>query len=156
MRCLLPKGGSFGVVEARYTVTNITARYGEDYLFSDGQVVFQDGQDISNLTIPLLDDSTPEDQESFRLDLASVNGGARLGERKSLEIVLETSDNPDGLFGFVNKTRIVLSNPSTQQILKLGVARIGGARSFVRVRETFKCLRQTIQINIVFRIKTKR
>ena len=81
----------------------------------------------------MLDDDIPEDRESFRLDLTSVSGGARLGARRSLEIVLETSDNPDGLFGFVNQTRLVLPNANKTRSLKLGVSRIGGARSFTRV-----------------------
>lgn len=115
-------------------MTNITAKYGQDYLLSDGEVVFSNGQRTSNLTITLFDDKLPEDRESFRLDLTSVSGGARLGDRRRLEIVLETSDNPDGLFGFRNKTRIVFANPAEILDLKLGVARIGGARSFVRVR----------------------
>ena len=140
--CLLGffKGGLFGIIQAQYTVTNITAQYGKDYIFSDGSVTFNNGQRISNLTIPLLDDLIPEDRESFRLDLTSVSGGARLGTRRSLEIVLETSDNPDGLFGFVNGTRIVLANPNRTRSLKLGVSRIGGARSFVRVSETYRNL----------------
>jgi hypothetical protein len=123
----------FGVIQVQYSVTNITAEYGQDYIFSDGQITFNNGQQISNLTIPLLDDAIPEDRESFRLDLTSVSGGARVGARRSLEIVLETSDNPHGLFGFVNQTRLVFPNSNKTRSLKLGVARIGGARSFVRV-----------------------
>ena len=131
--CFSLQGGVFGSIQVQYTVTNITAEYGQDYIFSDGQITFNNGQRISNLTIPLLDDDVPEDKESFRLDLTSVSGGARLGDRRSLEIVLETSDNPHGLFGFVNQTRLVLPNSNKTRSLKLGVARIGGARSFVRV-----------------------
>lgn len=129
----LKKGGVFDAIQVQYTVTNITAQYGQDYIFSDGQVSFANGQRDANLTVALLDDVIPEERESFRLDLTSVNGGARLGSRKSLKIVIETSDNPDGLFGFVNQTRIVLPNSNQTRRLKLGISRIGGARSFVRV-----------------------
>lgn len=121
------------MIEAQYIVTNCTARYGKEFNLSDGQVTFNDGQSIYNLTIQLIDDDIPEDRESFRLDLTSVSGGARLGVHRSLEVVLETSDNPYGLFGFVNRTRIVLANSEQTRNLKLGVHRIGGARSFVQV-----------------------
>lgn len=126
-------GGEFGIIGVSYVVTNLTAQYGEDYLFSDGRITLDAGQRMFNLTIPLLDDNDPEDRESFRVQLTSVDGGARLGERNNVEIVIETSDNPDGLFGFTNQTRFVLNNPSATQFLMLGVSRIGGARSIVQV-----------------------
>ena len=121
------------MIEAQYIVTNGSAQYGKDFILSDGQITFNNGQRIYNLTIQLVDDDVPEDRESFRLDLTSVSGGARLGDRRSLDVVLETSDNPYGLFGFLNRTRIVLANSGQTRSLKLAVHRIGGARSFVLV-----------------------
>ena len=121
------------MIEAQYIVTNGTAQYGKEFILSDGKITFNNGQRVYNLTIQLLDDDIPEDRESFSLQLTSVSGGARLGDLRSLEVVLETSDNPYGLFGFVNRTRIVLANSEQTRSLRLSLHRIGGARSFVRV-----------------------
>ena len=126
-------------VEAVFHVTNGTAHYGQDFNVSGGEVLFASGQRQAKLTIPILDDSIPEQRETFTVRLLSATNGAKLGSKSSVVITIETSDNPQGLFGFVNETSLVLDNPNVTSQFKFGVARIGGAQNQIQVGRRAYC-----------------
>ena len=113
--------------------------FGKDYNTSSGSVVFKENQTDANLVIPIIDDSEPEQQETFTVQLVSVTGGATLGAQKSVNIVILMSDNPSGLMGFVNVTRLELPNPNVTRSLRFGIARSGGAQGQVKVRILYLC-----------------
>ena len=65
--------------------------------------------------------------------LDSVTGGAKLGSPTTVTVTIETSDDPGGLFGFVNASQLSLQNPSFSTDISLVIEREGGAEGAVEV-----------------------
>lgn len=130
----LKTGGSLGVVDVRFTVHNGTAFLGEDFALSDGVVQFSSGQSSSSINVSIIDDDIPEQRESFTVTLDSVTGGAKLSPPTTVTVTIETSDDPSGLFGFVNASQLSLENPSISKDISFIIEREGGAEGEVEVR----------------------
>ncbi|XP_048584248.1 adhesion G-protein coupled receptor V1 isoform X2 [Nematostella vectensis] len=127
-------GGTFGIIQVNYNVLNGTANHGEDYNVSSGVIIFKAGQYSAQLIVGIIDDVIPEQAETFSVQLISVTGGGRLGTKVTAQVQIETSDNPSGLFGFVNATDLQLVNPNITRTLNFGVDRVGGAQGIVQVK----------------------
>ena len=67
---------------------NQTAKRNVDFLMpaSGITVKFEDGQSTAYVTITLIDDSLVENEEMFTLAITSSSSGARIGERKYLNV----------------------------------------------------------------------
>ena len=123
-----------GVAEVRFSVRSGTATQGSDFILSDGIVPFSDGQNSARINIRIIDDDTPEHRETFTVTLDSVGSGAKLGSPTAVTVTIETSDDPNGLFGFVNASQLLLENPSISTDIKFIIERDGGAQGEVKVR----------------------
>jgi len=89
---------------------------------------------MSYIDIELFDDSIPEKQESFLIDLrALVAGKAQLSNMTRLTFVLETSDNPHGLIGLFNVSDYVIQNPLTNKKLDFRIQRLAGNVGTIQV-----------------------
>ncbi|XP_068693739.1 adhesion G-protein coupled receptor V1-like isoform X3 [Montipora foliosa] len=130
---LIREGGTLGVAEVRFSVRSGTATQGSDFILSDGIVSFSDGQNSARINIPIIDDDTPEHRETFTVTLDSVGSGAKLGSPTVVTVTIETSDDPNGLFGFVNASQLLLENPSISTDIKFIIERDGGAQGEVKV-----------------------
>ena len=82
----------------------------------------------------IVDDDIPEQRESFTVTLDSVTGGAKLSPPTTVTVTIETSDDPSGLFGFVNASQLSLENPSISKDITFIIEREGGAEGEVEVR----------------------
>lgn len=122
-------------VHAVFQVINGTAHYGQDFNVTGGHVLFIPGQRQAQIRIPIVDDNIPEHRETFTVHLMSTTNGASIGSKNSVRVTIETSDNPQGLFGFVNVTSLVVENPNATTQFSFGVARIGGAENQIQVRD---------------------
>ena len=127
------KGGSLGVADVRYTVHNGSAFLGNDFTKSGGVVHFSNGQNSSSINIPIIDDDIPEHREVFTVTLDFITGGAKLGSPNTTTVTIETSDDPSGLFGFVNASQLSLQNPSISTDISFIIEREGGAEGDVEV-----------------------
>jgi hypothetical protein len=82
-------GGSIGTVSVSYATSNGTALAGQDYTSTSGTLTFANGESgPMPIQIPLLDDATSENNESFTLALQNPTGGATLGTPSSTQITL--------------------------------------------------------------------
>lgn len=63
-----------------------------------------------------------------------MTGGAKLASPTTVTVTIETSDDPGGLFGFVNGSQLSLVNPSLSKDLTFVIRREGGAEGEVEVR----------------------
>lgn len=126
-------GGSLGVVDVAFSVQNGTAILGEDFSESGVTVQFSSGQTTSFINITILDDDVPEQRDYFTVSLDSVTGGAKLALPKTVTVTIETSDDPGGLFGFVNSSQLTVVNPSLSADLSFVIQREGGAEGEVEV-----------------------
>ena len=88
---LLRTGGSDGAVTVDYATANGTAIAGQDYSAISGTLTFGDGETDRQLTIPLINDTDAEDNETFTLTLSNPAGGATIGQAVQT-ITIEDND----------------------------------------------------------------
>ncbi|XP_015763361.1 PREDICTED: G-protein coupled receptor 98-like [Acropora digitifera] len=122
------EGGTLGATEVHYSVRGGTATQGNDFSSpARGTVLFSNGQNSATINITIIDDRVPEHRETFTVTLDSVTAGAKLGSPAAVVVTIETSDDPMGLFGFVNASDLSLENPSRSTDIGFVIEREGGA-----------------------------
>ncbi|VDI35962.1 G-protein coupled receptor 98 [Mytilus galloprovincialis] len=122
------KGGNYGGLTVRYTVTDINATAGVDYVIADTEVMIQDGESEATIDIVLQDDSIMEYAEQFTITINSIIGGAKLGAISTTTVTIAKSDYPNGMFGFKGPLKIVMVNPARQVQTTLTIERSGGVK----------------------------
>ncbi|XP_057301693.1 adhesion G-protein coupled receptor V1-like isoform X2 [Hydractinia symbiolongicarpus] len=131
---VIRSGGVFGSSEVIFTYTPISATINSDFMINITSITFLPGQNMSSIPVQLLDDAVPEGKETFELYLQNVIGKAMLGNKTQLIVVIETSDNPHGLFGFFNvSAEIYIQNPLSPVVFNITVSRIAGNLGPVQV-----------------------
>ncbi|HKQ16193.1 MAG TPA: Calx-beta domain-containing protein [Steroidobacteraceae bacterium] len=87
-------GGSSGAVSARLATSNGTAAAAADYTATDTIVNFADGDTTAKtVSVPILQDTTDEPDETVTLTLSTPTGGATLGAQTSAVLTI-TDDDP--------------------------------------------------------------
>ena len=113
---------------------------------------FANGQTSAFINITIIEDNVPEQRDYFTVTLDSVTGGAKLASPTTVTVTIETSDDPGGLFGFVNASQLSLVNPSLSTDLNFVIQREGGAEGEVEVRlislENKSCYPSKISLKI--------
>lgn len=90
---VLRTGGAAGAVSVSWATSHGTATDGEDYVESRGTLGFVPGQTEATLTVPLLDDLVPEDEDkTFSVTLSSPLGGAALGAVAACTVTIVDDD----------------------------------------------------------------
>jgi uncharacterized delta-60 repeat protein len=86
-------GGSNGVILVRYATMDGTATAGTDYAPQTGVITFADGDNAEKMiTIPILDDSIAEGDESFSVSMSNPIGGAAWGQAAATTVTILDSD----------------------------------------------------------------
>ena len=136
---LVRSGGTFGSVSVQYTIVNGQATVGQDYSLPPGSrtVVFAAGQSTANILIPIIDDSVPELQEDFTVQISLTPGSATsLGTVTAASVIIEASDSPFGDVGFsqAGVNGVLVPNPTVGPTsLSLPVIRSAGLNGITQV-----------------------
>ncbi len=97
--------GSSGVATVRYTTANGTganpAIAGQDYTATEGTLTFADGETSKSVTIPILNDTTPEETKEFGFGLGQTTG-AELGTNRTALIRIIDDDAVDSSYAFAS------------------------------------------------------
>lgn len=67
---------------------------------SSGELKFEPGQSEATIAINILDDSIPEEDESFRVRLKNPKGGAEIGVHSYVTVIIPSNDYAHGIIGF--------------------------------------------------------
>ncbi len=90
-------GGSAGIVSVQYSTMDGSASEGIDYTEVSGNLEWSDGQEgVHSFSVPLSDDSVPEDDETVNLILTQPAGGASLGANSSATLTVTDNDSASG------------------------------------------------------------
>jgi ribosomal protein L35AE/L33A len=84
--------GSMGAVSVVCTASDSSAIAGNDYTATQNTVSFADGEVLQNCLIPILDDSSYENEENLTVTLSSPTNGAVLGTTSSAVVTIEDND----------------------------------------------------------------
>ena len=69
-----------------------------------GVVTFNAGESRSEINLTIVNDVVPEFREIFIVELTKPVGGASIGDRRTVDVIIEENDYPFGLFGYVHIT----------------------------------------------------
>jgi hypothetical protein len=86
-------GGSAGTVSVNYSTSDNTAKAGQDYIATNGILVFNPGETSKTFTIPIIQDNGFESAEVLRLNLSNPTNGASLGDMKAI-LSIRNDDAP--------------------------------------------------------------
>lgn len=87
--------GSRGAVTLDYTTVDGEAIAGEDYVATSGVLVFEDGQTVATVQVPILNDSDSEGRHAFNVAADRVTGGATLGQPRTTTVTIFDDDAPN-------------------------------------------------------------
>ncbi|MFM6153245.1 MAG: Calx-beta domain-containing protein, partial [Sphaerospermopsis kisseleviana] len=86
--------GAEGFVSANISLSNGTATYPDDYNGTSISVLFANGETSKTVTIPLVDDTIYEGNETLNLTLTNPTGGATLGTQTTATLTIIDNDLP--------------------------------------------------------------
>jgi len=89
---VIRSGGSVGTVTVNYSTSNGTATAGVDYTAGSGTLSFASGQVVKTFTIPIINDSIDEPDETVNLTLSNPTGGASLGAQNTAILTITDND----------------------------------------------------------------
>jgi hypothetical protein len=103
---------TFGTVTVNYRTVSGTATAGVDFVPVQGTLVFNDGESLKTVTIPILEDSLVEYPESFSVVLSNPTGGATFGpgDAPTLNAEVGITDNdtpPRIIYGLTEDNRLI-------------------------------------------------
>jgi CSLREA domain-containing protein len=90
--------GSSGTVTVHYATSNGTATAGQDYTSASGTLTFAPGVTSQTFTIPILDDTLAEPNETVNLTLSGPTGGASLGTQSTAVLTILDNDTTNQVF----------------------------------------------------------
>ena len=125
-------GGSFGEVSVDYSTLDGTATAGSDYTSTSGTLTFADGVTSQAFSVPVLDDTDYEGNESFTVQLSNATGGATPGSPSLATVTIQENDPtpPAGSLQLSGATYSVAENGGS---VLLTVTRSGGSFGTVTV-----------------------
>jgi hypothetical protein len=89
---LTRSGGSDGAVSVNLATSNGTATAGGDYTATNTTVQFANGETQKSVSIPILNDTLTEANETFSIALSNPTGGATLGATSSATATIQDND----------------------------------------------------------------
>lgn len=89
---ILRVNGASGKVSVRYETVDGSARGGEDFVATSGDLTFEEGETWKIVRITMLPDAHNEPDEVFSLRLTSPSGGAVLGPPATVQITILDDD----------------------------------------------------------------
>jgi len=124
-------GGASGRISASYTTEFVSGgATTADVTPTTGSLVWESGDSSpKRVSVPILDDSIQEPDESFRIRLYSLTGGATVEGRGEIYAVIRDDELPSGLVDFTVPEMRVADNAGH---VSLTVRRTGSAQGAIR------------------------
>ncbi len=122
-------GGSNGAVSATVKLTNGTATAPSDYNNNSITVNFADGEISKTVTVPIVNDTLPEPDETVKLILTNPTGGATIGSQNTATLNIVDDDAAILITGFpqgsqgsnLGKSTIIISGQNFSPTDKISI-----------------------------------
>jgi photosystem II stability/assembly factor-like uncharacterized protein len=126
-------GGSAGAVSVQYSTLSGTAIAGQDFTATSGLLSWGDGETgAKTFSIPLINDTAFEPNETFSISLSNPTGGLELGAHAIATVTL-TSEDAQPLPGSVALSQPTYTVSEDGGSLLVSVSRSGGTAGAVSV-----------------------
>ena len=122
-------GGSSGVVSIVYHTVSGSAEAGDDFIETEGTLVFSNGVTSRVINIPIVRDELDETNETFSVSLNNPTGGAALSMHDTAVVVIKDDDSA-GIISFSALTYSVVESDTNFPVI---VRRTGGGADEVSV-----------------------
>jgi hypothetical protein len=122
-------GGGAGGVTVDFTTSDGTATAGLDYTNASRTLSFAANELSKTVTIPIINDTLDEPNETVLLRLSNPTGGASLGPKANAVLVIQDND----IGGTISFSAATYSVSETSTVARVIVNRTGGAASAVTV-----------------------
>ncbi len=119
-------GSTSGTVSVDYAFTDVTATNSVDYLGTNGSLSFTNGVTTLTVTLPIVDDSDIEANETLKIGLSNPSGATLVNYTNTTITIIED----DSSIAFTTNAVAVLETATT---VTLTVKRTGGTNSTVTV-----------------------
>lgn len=80
--------GAKGEVTIDYATQNVLAKAGQDFTETSGTLTFKEGEAQKLITIPILDDSNNDPNETFKFKISNATGGASVGSPDTTTVTI--------------------------------------------------------------------
>jgi len=97
--CVVTRSSGEGSLQVDYATEGVTANAGEDFVETSGVLTFAPGELEKEISVTIIDDDEPEEDEMFIVKLANPRPNAKLGS-EGMTIVTIIDDDEPGLLGF--------------------------------------------------------
>ncbi|KAM8777301.1 adhesion G-protein coupled receptor V1 [Rhynchonycteris naso] len=105
-----------------------------DFIPSSGELIFEPGDREAVITVNILDDTIPEEEESFRVQLKNPKGGAEIGINGYVKITILSNDDAYGVVGFAqNSLYKQVEEMEQDSLITLNVERLKGTYGRITV-----------------------
>jgi hypothetical protein len=91
-------GGDSGTLSIHYATSNGSAVAGADYTAVSGTLTFGPGESSQTFTVPIIDDTVPDPNETVNLTLSSPTGSATLGAPSTAVLTITDNDTTNQIF----------------------------------------------------------
>ncbi|MDB9435378.1 Calx-beta domain-containing protein, partial [Dolichospermum lemmermannii CS-548] len=119
-------GSLVGQVSVTLISTNGTAQAPSDYNQIPISVIFNDGENSKTVTIPIVDDTTFELNETINLALSNPSNGFNLGGQNTATLTIIDNDTPvPGILAFSSATYSI--NEDGTPVVAVTLTRTGGS-----------------------------
>ncbi|XP_073534717.1 adhesion G-protein coupled receptor V1 isoform X1 [Phyllobates terribilis] len=126
--------GTLGNLTVYWQLTSVSDIH-DDFTVTSGWVVILDGQNIAELHLQLLPDDVPELDETYMVQLTSVDGGADLDKGKSMVwFTVLANDDPYGVFLLDPASQHIIVNSDMGRYVQVNVTRLAGTFGNVTVQ----------------------
>jgi len=114
-------GGTFGIVTVDYTAIDGSAAGGADFAATSGTLTFAEGDTSKTFTVPIIDDTFVEGNETLRLVLSKPTGNVALGNVPAATLIIaDDDDGPRTVYAITNPgnnlLRINADTPGTNDL----------------------------------------
>ncbi|OWK12555.1 hypothetical protein Celaphus_00003868, partial [Cervus elaphus hippelaphus] len=105
-----------------------------DFIPSSGELIFEPGDKEAIIAVNVLDDTVPEEDESFRVQLKNPKGGAEIGINGYVQITILSNDDAYGVVGFAqNSLYKQVEEMDQDSLITLNVERLKGTYGRITV-----------------------
>lgn len=128
---VLRTNGSSGIVSVQYATADVTARQGQDYIYTAGTLTFQNNETVRFIHVPIVPDYLLEGDETFIVRLFNPSGGATLGVSNVATVTILNNPLIHGALVFTTNRFSALERDG---IVTISVSRLFGTLGDVSVR----------------------